>query len=156
MTGDRKDNHNSAEMLFDREFGTTFYSCCFSKKRFEYIIRCIRFDDFDKRPPPPTVENPIEGDRFFLIREVWEVVIGNCHRNYISGPVVTVDEQLQGFRGKCKFRMYIANKPNKYGIKVIIIISISIFFIHKLHLIHNTNNFSGNPYKTYLDCIIYF
>lgn len=37
--------------------------------------------------------------------------------NYIPGSEVTIDEQLLGFTGRCPFRMYIPNKPDKYGIK---------------------------------------
>lgn len=31
---------------------------------------------------------------------------------------ITVDEKLQAFRGCCSFKMYIPNKPAKYGIKI--------------------------------------
>ena len=31
---------------------------------------------------------------------------------------MTVDEMLLGFRGRCPFRVYISNKPAKYGIKI--------------------------------------
>ena len=38
----------------------------------------------------------------------------------MAGPIVTVDEQLLGFRGRVLFRMYIASKPDRYGIKIFI------------------------------------
>lgn len=34
------------------------------------------------------------------------------------GELACIDEMLIGFRGRCRFRMYIPNKPRKYGIKV--------------------------------------
>ena len=33
--------------------------------------------------------------------------------NYSVGEYVTLDEMLESFRGKCRFRQYIANKPAK-------------------------------------------
>ncbi|CAH2101315.1 unnamed protein product [Euphydryas editha] len=36
---------------------------------------------------------------------------------YSRGSNVTIHEKLFGFRCRCPFRMYISNKPNKYGIK---------------------------------------
>ena len=44
--------------------------------------------------------------------------MGKCHDNWVPGPVLTGDEQLLKFRGRCKFRMFIKSKPGKYGIKV--------------------------------------
>lgn len=32
---------------------------------------------------------------------------------------INIDEQLLAFRGRCPFRMYIPNKPAKYGLKII-------------------------------------
>ncbi|CAG4990278.1 unnamed protein product [Colias eurytheme] len=58
-------------------------------------------------------------DAFVPIRKIWEIFINHCRSNYIPGPYVTIDEQLLGFRGRCPFRMYIPNKPNKYGIKIV-------------------------------------
>lgn len=37
---------------------------------------------------------------------------------YNPGPAVTVDERLVAFRGRCRFKQYIPNKPAKYGIKL--------------------------------------
>ena len=113
MSGDRKDNHLTADLLFEKRYGTTFYSCLFSQKRFEFLMRAIRFDDKEQRANST--------DKFQYFREFWNSVIVNFSHNYIPGSILTVDEQLQGFRGRCAFRMYIANKPNKYGIKVFMV-----------------------------------
>ena len=34
---------------------------------------------------------------------------------------MTIDVQLEAHRGRCPFRMYIASKPQKYGIKVFMV-----------------------------------
>ncbi|KAJ4431080.1 hypothetical protein ANN_19675 [Periplaneta americana] len=71
------------------------------------------FDDKEKR------QERRENDYFAPIRELWEEFVQNCRTCYKPGHFITVDEQLLGFRGRCPFRMYIPNKPNKYGIKIV-------------------------------------
>ena len=114
FAGDRSDNHLSTDALFDSEFGLTFYNTLFTKRRFEVISRAIRFDDQELR-------HLNADDKFRCIRGLWEAVIGNCQINYIPGPVVTVDEQLQATKTRCKFRMYLPDKPAKYGLKVLMV-----------------------------------
>lgn len=58
------------------------------------------------------------GIKFAHIRELFDAVIDNCRANYVPEAVVTVDEQLLPFRGRCPFRIYIPNKPDRYGIKL--------------------------------------
>ena len=101
--------------MFNRKYGCTLYSSLFSKKRFEFLIRAIRFDNREDR------QQLLLTDRFAHIRVLWDKVISNCIANWVPGPIVTVDEQLAGFRGKCPFRMYIQNKPAKYGIKLFMV-----------------------------------
>lgn len=39
---------------------------------------------------------------------------------------------LEAFRGRCKFRQYIANKPAKYGIKIYALVDARTFFTNNL------------------------
>lgn len=41
-----------------------------------------------------------------------------CKSNWVPGQVLTVDEQLEKYRGGCGFKVFIKSKPGKYGIKV--------------------------------------
>ena len=115
MSGIRKDNHLRAKEMFSSVYGCSFYKSLFSQKRFEFLIRAIRFDNAGTR------EQRKVGDNFCLIRELWESVIVNCTTSWIPGPVLTVDEQLQSCRARCPFRMYLPNKPAKYGIKIFMV-----------------------------------
>ena len=67
-----------------------------------------------------TREERRKEDKFAPIRTIWDLLIASCEIYYSPGSLLTVDEQLLGFRGHCPFRMYIANKPAKYGIKIVI------------------------------------
>jgi hypothetical protein len=84
-----------------------------SAERFNFLIKCLRFDDKETRAIRQ------RDDKFAPIRELWQALIVNFQRWYTPGSYITVDEQLVGFRGRCPFRMYIPNKPNKYGIKLV-------------------------------------
>ena len=112
MSGVRHDGHLNLDMMFDHKFGVLFYRSLFSLKRFEWLIRTIRFDARGERNP---------ADRFSPFRTVWEMFIRNCRRLYVAGPVVTVDEMLAPFRGRVSFRMYIPLKPAKYGVKMFMV-----------------------------------
>ncbi|XP_046681546.1 uncharacterized protein LOC124368317 [Homalodisca vitripennis] len=108
-----KDNHLTTRELFDNEWSGCRYKCVMNSERFEFILNCLRFDDRETR-----LERQ-RGDPFAPIRELWDDFVLNCKTKYRPGSYVTVDEQLLGFRGKCPFRMYIPNKPSKYGIKIV-------------------------------------
>lgn len=58
-------------------------------------------------------------DKLAPIRHIWQILLENCRTLYKPGTYLAIDEQLVGFRGRCPFRMYIPSKPNKYGIKII-------------------------------------
>lgn len=112
LTAALKDNHLSLEELFNTEYSGTRYVSCMSKERFAFLLRCLRFDDKTFRLQRQ------KDDPFTPIREIWEMLITKCRDNYEAGSNVTIDEQLLAFRGRCKFRMYIPNKPAKYGLKL--------------------------------------
>lgn len=50
-----------------------------------------------------------------------DIFIEACGTHYIPHEFLTVDERLLTFRGRCLFRIYITNKPAKYGIKIVMV-----------------------------------
>lgn len=113
--GQQRDNHLSLLEMWSAVTGCPLYRAAMSKGRFEFLVSCLRFDNPDTR-----VER-LKEDKFAPVRKVWDMFIDNCRRLYVPRENLTVDEQLLGFRGKCPFRMYIPNKPAKYGIKLVLI-----------------------------------
>lgn len=114
MTAVRKDNHMSTDELFDRS-SSMIYVSVMSRDRFDFLIRCLRMDDKTIRPTLRAT------DIFTPMRKVWDLFIDQCINNYTPGEHLTIDEQLLAFRGRCSFRMYIPNKPSKYGIKIVMV-----------------------------------
>lgn len=89
-----------------------FFAAVMSERRFHTILRAIRFDDSDTRAERRG------NDNLAPIRELFEHINQRCSACYTVGIYTTIDEMLEGFRGRCKFRQYISNKPAKYGIKI--------------------------------------
>ncbi|XP_066973191.1 piggyBac transposable element-derived protein 4-like [Macrobrachium rosenbergii] len=115
ISGEKNDGHIPTEEMWSLDVGCSLYRVAMSEARFKFLIRCLRFVDLETR------EARKKDDKFAPMREVWGFFIRNCGRLYVPHENLTVDEQLLGFRGRCPFRMYIPNKPAKYGIKLVLI-----------------------------------
>ena len=112
VSGCRGDSHLRTKHMFENLFSVSFYRLLFSEKRYAFILRSLRFDNKAARNG---------NDRFEYCRVIWDWLMDNCRSNWTAGPVVSVDEQLIPFRGHCVFRMYLPNKPAKYGLKIFMV-----------------------------------
>jgi len=115
-----KSNHVDVKELWSNTSGYNMYRCVMPKSRFLFLSNCLRFD---------MRENRSESDRLSPIREFWEKFISHCELYYNPSSNLTVDEQLLSFRGRCKFRMYIKSKPDKYGLKIITLNDAETFYL---------------------------
>ena len=115
FSGAQRDNHLSTREMWDITTGSPVYRTSMSEARFTFLINSLRFDD------PETREARRDVDKFAPIRELWDMFIKNCEQMYVPNFNLTVDEQLLAFRGRCPFKIYIPNKPAKYGIKIVLI-----------------------------------
>ncbi|XP_030758010.1 piggyBac transposable element-derived protein 3-like [Sitophilus oryzae] len=105
-----------------------FFAAVMSERRFHIILRAIRFDDSDTREERRDIDN------LAPIRELFEHINQRCSACYTVGIFTTIDEMLEGFRGRCKFRQYIANKPAKYGIKIYSLADAKIFYTYNMEI----------------------
>lgn len=113
LTAALKDNHVRTDLLFNTAYSGSRYRATISEPRFRFFINCLRFDNTETRA------TRMATNRFAPISEIWEMFIENCKTKYVPGLNITIDEQLIGFRGRCKFRMFIPSKPDKYGLKLV-------------------------------------
>ena len=97
--------------MWDGTWGCSLFSKTMSRDRFLSIMRFLRFDFKTER------RRRIGNDRFCLISDLWYAFISNCQRAYVPEPFMTVDEQLLPCKARCRFLQYMANKPDKFGIK---------------------------------------
>lgn len=86
-----------------------------------FLSSCLRFHNKGTRSAE---------DRLAPIREIWTIVINNCTRFYQSSKLLTVDEQFRlGFRGRCRFRVYMKTKPDKYRLKIVTLNDANTFYL---------------------------
>lgn len=106
-----KSGNENLDYLFATD-GRDVFRCTMPKRRSEFLLICLRFDSAE------TINERKVSDPSVAISAVFQKLIDNFQRYYSPGVNVTVDEMIIPFRGKCKFRIYLPNKPAKYGIKV--------------------------------------
>lgn len=123
MTGVLKKAHLTLADIWSATFGPPIFRATMSKNRFEFLVNCLRFDDKTTR------EERKKEDKFAAIRQIWDVFEGHCKENYTPSEYVTIDETLLGFRGRCPFKMYIPNKPDKYGLKLVTMCDAKTFYM---------------------------
>lgn len=108
-----KSSHEDLNSLFAKDgTGRNIFRVTMSAYRFSTILLCLRFDD------PQTREERKKKNAEAAISDIFDLFIQNCQKLYSVGENVCVDEMLVAFRGRCKFKMYMPNKPNKYGLKI--------------------------------------
>lgn len=124
-----KGGHRSTLDLWKTDgLGAELLPCVMSEKRFQFLLRCIRFDDIRGRDERTKV------DKITHIRWVFEHFVDNCKNAYSVSEYITIDEKLQAFRGRCSFKMYIPNKPAKYGIKIFAVCDAINFYTSNLEI----------------------
>lgn len=75
-------------------------------------MSAVRFDNPDDR------EERKKTDNLAAVRDFSSGFIQRCSENYSAGAYTTIDEMLEAFREKCKFKQYIPSKLARYGIKI--------------------------------------
>nr|XP_022910280.1 uncharacterized protein LOC111421369 [Onthophagus taurus] len=108
-----KSNNEDLQSLFATDgTGRDIFRCIMSLQRVLVILACLRFDNIEDR------QERKKEDATAAISWVFKRFVNNCQQQYSLGELTCIDEMLIGFRGHVQFRMYMPNKPNKYGIKV--------------------------------------
>lgn len=97
--------------FWSAEWGLPIFKETMSRNRFQTIMRFLRFDQKDTRA------QRLEENKFALANEMWDSFVSNCVLSYKPGADITIDEQLLSTKARCPFTQYMANKPDKFGIK---------------------------------------
>lgn len=137
-----KSNHERSELLFATDgTGREIFRLVMSQKRFLFLINCLRFNNRDTRDERKN-ENPTAA-----ISEIFDEFINNCKLNYSLSSCATIDEMLISFRGRCKFKMYMPNKPAKYGIKLMCITDSRTHYLYNAYIYagQNTDGLTLDP-----------
>lgn len=98
------------KQLYDPKLGPPAVKAAMGSTRYGTILRYITFDD------PNTRVERRKGDKFCLIREIFDRFDCNLRLYFCPSECLTIDESLLKFRGRCPFKMYVPSKPGRYGI----------------------------------------
>lgn len=124
-----RSNHENAEFIFATDgTGREIFRCVMSKNRFLILINCLRFDNAETRA------ERLREDKLAAISEIFDAFICNCKRNFTLGEYVCIDEMLVGFRGRCSFKVYMPSKPNKYGLKLLLLVDAHTFYTYTAYI----------------------
>ena len=107
-----KDEHQPVTKLWSN--GSPCYSATMSRSRFQVLNKCVRFDDKTTRLAR------IEGHEGKLapIYSFLQYLGNKFMEAYEPGLVVTVDERLTSFHGRCSFKDAMRGKPDPEGLKI--------------------------------------
>lgn len=129
LAGVRKANRLNTEDLWKTDgSGIEAFRLTMSITRFRFLLRYLRFDDLHSRDQRKKL------DKLAPIRDIFDQFVDRCKNNYVHSEYVTVDEKLEGFRGRCSFRQYIPSKPNKYGIKIFALCDAKMFYTSNMEV----------------------
>ncbi|KAJ8962229.1 hypothetical protein NQ318_018201 [Aromia moschata] len=119
--------------------GIEVFRLTMSLRRFRTLLRFIRFDDIETR------QERVALDKLAPIRTLFDHFNENLKNSYNHSDYVTVDEKLEDFRGRCGFRQYIPNKPNRYGIKIFAVSDAKMFYTSQMEVYVGQQ--PNGPYK---------
>lgn len=88
-----RSSYESVEQLWGSDHGRQALLATMSLRRFENIMKFLRFDDTD------THAEPRAADKLAAFRSIWEMFQARCRECYKSSSYVCNDEQIIGFRG---------------------------------------------------------
>lgn len=129
LAGVHRGNRQSLEDLWGSDGdGIEKFRLVMNVKRFKFIMRCMRFDDRTTR------NERRKTDKIAAIRDIFTMLVKNSQKSYSLGQNVTIDEKLEGFRGRCSFVQYIPNKPNKYGVKIYALVDSQVYYLYNLEI----------------------
>ena len=92
-------------------WGCALFSKTMPRHRFLEIMKYLRLDLKSER------RRNLEKNKFCFASSLWNPFVKNCQKAFRPNHDITVDEQLLPCEARCKFTQYIANKPDKFGIK---------------------------------------
>lgn len=129
LTAIYKSNREDMLSLFStKSTGRPIFRAVMSVKRFEILIGTLRFDD-----PGTRVERK-KDDPAAAITNIFQRFVNNCQKLYSLGAYSCIDEMLIPFRGRCKFKVYMPAKPNKYGLKVLALTDARTSYFYNAYL----------------------
>ncbi|CAK1595330.1 unnamed protein product [Parnassius mnemosyne] len=129
LAGVTKSNRQCLKDLWRTDgTGVDIFRTTMSLQRFQFLQNAVRFDDKSTR------EERKQTDNMAAFRSIFDQFVQCCQNAYSPSEFLTIDEMLLAFRGRCLFRVYIPNKPAKYGLKILALVDAKNFYVLNLEV----------------------
>ncbi|KAJ4426464.1 hypothetical protein ANN_27278 [Periplaneta americana] len=128
LMGANNDSELPIDDLWGKVLGKNIYTATMSRIRFGELLSLIRFDDKQTRTERR------KQDKFCPIREVFYKIDELFVKYYIPSAHLTIDEMLSLFRGRCPFKVFMKDKPGKYGILIRMLSDVHTRYILKMEV----------------------
>ncbi|CAH2107383.1 unnamed protein product [Euphydryas editha] len=133
-----KSNDEDINALFATDgTGRDIFRAVMSKERFAMILLSLRFDDASTR------DQRKQTDVATAISDIFSEFIANCQKYYKIEETTTIDEMLVSFRGRCRWKKYMPNKPCKYGLEIKCLTDSATGYLYNAYL-YTGKNSDGN------------
>ena len=116
--------------LWSKRYGIPIFYENMSRDYFLKILKYLRFDD-----KPNRVRNGPGADKFAPIRQAFENFTNQCQKKYLRKFLLTVDEQLMPLKSRCSFVTFMPNKPDKYGVKFLVLADMEIKYVSNMFIL---------------------
>ncbi|CAG4908539.1 unnamed protein product [Colias eurytheme] len=134
--GIMRPTHQKCSDLWDNDFGSICIRRTMKYDRFKFLLENLSFDS--------------EGDDSCImqldimkrIRKVFEIFALNCRTAKEIGNTAVIDELLLPVHGPCPFRYSIKKKEIKQGMKMVLVVDPTNFYVSNLDVI--TDPYFGN------------
>ncbi len=103
-------NHIGIYSLFSPVTGHYIYSAIMSRNRYQFLMRCMSFDDATTRP------EGWQEDCFASFHEVFEISNRQCAASNVPNIYLSLAETLYATRQHINFKTYNKSKPARYGL----------------------------------------
>lgn len=124
----------------DEMLSTPFFGKTMTKNRFLLILSLFHLNNNDNN-----VARGQDGhDPIFKVRRVYDHLRMKFEEVYSPGENIAIDEGMIACRGNLSFRVYMPDKPDKFGVKLFMLCDSSNGYCSRLEIYHGLNS---NPLK---------
>lgn len=128
LHGIMRPTHQKCVDLWHTECGVPCIRNAMKYERFKFLIQNLSFDKEDD-------DSIIQFDIMKRMRKVFEIFAMNCRTAHEIENIVVIDEIIVPVYGPCPFRYDIDKKPLKCGIKMVLLVDSSTFYMSNLDVI---------------------
>ncbi|KAF9802253.1 hypothetical protein SFRURICE_008935 [Spodoptera frugiperda] len=134
LHGIMRPTHPKCSDLWNSDCGVPCIRNVMKYERFKFLLQNISFDKKDG-------DSITQYDIMKRMRKVFEIFAMNCRTAHEIENIAVIDEIIVPVYGPCPFRYDIDKKPLKRGIKMVLLVDSSSFYVSNLDVI--TDSYFG-------------